>query len=47
MARVFLSHSSRDNAAAVELKGWLDDQGFRSSLKNPTISARMGQLTNR
>jgi hypothetical protein len=28
MARVFLSHSSRDNAAATELKAWLDDQGF-------------------
>ena len=28
MARVFLSHSSRDNAAAAELKAWLDGQGF-------------------
>lgn len=28
MARVFLSHSSRDNAAAVEFKTWLDGQGF-------------------
>ena len=28
MARVFLSHSSRDNAAAAELKAWLDRQGF-------------------
>ncbi|MFM9104951.1 MAG: toll/interleukin-1 receptor domain-containing protein, partial [Cyanobium sp.] len=28
MARVFLSHSSRDNAAAAELKAWLDEQGF-------------------
>lgn len=30
MARVFLSHSSRDNAAAAELKAWLDGQGFAS-----------------
>jgi hypothetical protein len=28
MARVFLSHSSRDNATAAELKAWLDGQGF-------------------
>ena len=28
MARVFLSHSSRDSAAAAELKAWLDKQGF-------------------
>ena len=28
MARIFLSHSSRDNAAAAELKAWLDEQGF-------------------
>ena len=28
MARVFLSHSSRDSAAAAELKTWLDKQGF-------------------
>jgi WD40 repeat protein len=28
MARVFLSHSSRDNTAAAELKAWLDGQGF-------------------
>ncbi|MCS5694006.1 toll/interleukin-1 receptor domain-containing protein, partial [Cyanobium sp. FGCU-6] len=28
MARVFLSHSSRDNVAAAELKAWLDGQGF-------------------
>ncbi len=28
MARVFLSHSSRDFAAAAELKAWLDGQGF-------------------
>jgi predicted chitinase len=28
MARVFLSHSSRDNGAAAELKSWLDGQGF-------------------
>ena len=28
MARVFLSHSSRDNADAAELKAWLDGQGF-------------------
>ncbi|MEY4808930.1 MAG: hypothetical protein RLZZ206_3319 [Cyanobacteriota bacterium] len=28
MARVFLSHSSRDNDAAAELKDWLDGQKF-------------------
>ena len=28
MARVFLSHSSRDNGAAAELKAWLNEQGF-------------------
>jgi hypothetical protein len=31
MARVFLSHSSRDNSAASELKAWLDDQGFTAA----------------
>jgi len=31
MARVFLSHSSRDNAAAAELKAWLDGQGFTAA----------------
>jgi WD40 repeat protein len=31
MARVFLSHSSRDNIAAAELKAWLDGQGFASA----------------
>ncbi|MCS5692753.1 TIR domain-containing protein [Cyanobium sp. FGCU-6] len=28
MARVFLSHSSRDNAAAAKLKAWLEGEGF-------------------
>jgi hypothetical protein len=28
MARVFLSHSTRDTAAAAELKAWLEGQGF-------------------
>ncbi len=28
MARVFLSHSSRDNAAAAWMKQWLETQGF-------------------
>ncbi len=31
MARVFLSHSIRDNAAAAVLKAWLDGQGFASA----------------
>jgi hypothetical protein len=31
MARVFLSHSSRDNTAAAELKAWLDEQGFATA----------------
>jgi hypothetical protein len=31
MVRVFLSHSSRDNAAAAELKAWLDGQGFTAA----------------
>lgn len=30
MARVFISHSSRDNAAADRLKAWLGDQGFET-----------------
>lgn len=28
MAKVFLSHSSRDNEAALRLKSWLDEQGL-------------------
>jgi WD40 repeat protein len=28
MARVFLSHSSRDNASAGRMKAWLEQQGF-------------------
>jgi hypothetical protein len=28
MAKVFLSHSSRDNEAAMRLKAWLDEQGL-------------------
>ena len=28
MARVFLSHSSRDNASAGRIKAWLEQQGF-------------------
>ena len=28
MARIFISHSSRDNAAADTLKAWLNTQGF-------------------
>lgn len=28
MARLFLPHSSGDNAAAAEPKAWLDEQGF-------------------
>jgi hypothetical protein len=31
MARIFLSHSSRDNAAAAEVKAWLDGQGFTAA----------------
>ena len=30
MARVFISHSSRDNAAAERLKAWLGQQGFET-----------------
>jgi hypothetical protein len=30
MARVFISHSSRDNAAAERLKTWLGQQGFET-----------------
>lgn len=30
MARVFISHSSRDNAAAERLKAWLGEQGFET-----------------
>lgn len=31
MARVFLSHSSRDKDEAAELKAWLDGQGFATT----------------
>jgi WD40 repeat protein len=31
MARVFLSHSSRDNSAAAELRVWLDNEGFTAA----------------
>jgi hypothetical protein len=31
IARVFLSHSSRDSAAAAELKEWLDGQAFTAA----------------
>jgi WD40 repeat protein len=30
MARVFLSHSSRDNASAGRIKAWLEQQGFEA-----------------
>ena len=30
MARVFISHSSRDQAAAVEMKAWLEREGFEA-----------------
>ncbi len=30
MARVFLSHSSRDNASAGRIKAWLEQQGFQA-----------------
>ena len=30
MARVFISHSSRDHAAAVEMKAWLEQEGFEA-----------------
>jgi hypothetical protein len=30
MARVFLSHSSRDNASAARMKAWLEQQGFEA-----------------
>jgi hypothetical protein len=30
MARVFLSHSSRDNASAGRIKDWLEQQGFEA-----------------
>jgi WD40 repeat protein len=30
MARVFLSHSSRDNASAGRMKAWLEQQGFEA-----------------
>ncbi|MFN7304957.1 MAG: toll/interleukin-1 receptor domain-containing protein, partial [Alphaproteobacteria bacterium] len=28
MARLFISHSSHDNAAAIALRGWLAEQGW-------------------
>lgn len=30
MSAIFISHSSKDSAAAIETKGWLDERGFRS-----------------
>jgi len=30
MARVFISHSSRDRTAAVEMKAWLEQEGFEA-----------------
>jgi hypothetical protein len=30
MARVFLSHSSRDNGSAGRMKAWLGQQGFEA-----------------
>jgi hypothetical protein len=30
MARVFLSHSSRDNSSAGRMKAWLEQQGFEA-----------------
>jgi len=30
MARVFLSHSSRDNPSASRMKAWLEQQGFEA-----------------
>ena len=30
MARVFLSHSSRDNASAGRIRAWLERQGFEA-----------------
>jgi len=30
MARVFLSHSSRDSASAARIKAWLEEQGFEA-----------------
>ena len=31
MARIFISHSSRDNEAAARLKAWLASQGFETT----------------
>src|SRR4051794_31298252 len=31
MARIFISHSSRDNAAAQDIKRWLGEQGFEQT----------------
>ena len=30
MARVFISHSSRDNEPAARIKAWLSEQGFET-----------------
>jgi len=31
MARIFISHSSRDNDAAARMKAWLASQGFENA----------------
>jgi hypothetical protein len=30
VARVFISHSSRDNEAAARIKAWLQERGFET-----------------
>jgi hypothetical protein len=47
MARIFISHSSRDNDAADRMKAWLASQRFENAFldKDKTIGIRPGMWT--
>jgi hypothetical protein len=49
MARIFISHSSRDNEAADRMKAWPASQGFENAFldKDPTTGIPLGARTLR
>ena len=49
MARIFISHSSRDNEAADRMKAWSASQGFENAFldKDPTTGIPLGARTLR
>jgi hypothetical protein len=49
MARIFISHSSRDNEAADRMKAWPSSQGFENAFldKDPTTGIPLGARTLR